>query len=657
MRRSNSWNWVFLPLLCIVCSFIYPKSPTTLTVDCPAPITLIEGSKYDTTVTGVPKVTQNTGGAITISYLEVYQKGDCHNRADLVSRIFTITNAMGEQVRCNQYITIKHLGVEDIYMPSDTTMDYPDSLNSFQKKLLQLPSSLGSVKITYFDTRISQNCNIPVRIRRQWNLEDVCNGQIRSGTTFINVHKYFNSFKQFNQQSDVVCAEEGFISLSPVGEFLPYKYKWSTGDSLPSINNKAAGAYTVTITDRFGCSGNFVYNLLSMSQRADIGGKITTDDGIRVIPDSLIFENESLISKYCISQQSGIHYGFTLKTRKTGTYNYRFVKNTGAREAISTKDIVLIQRHILGLAKFTDTLQYIAADVNYNFNITASDITELRRLILGVKENFSIVKPWYFLRSDWRSVAKPNRPISEIEFKGITVPNLPLTNVNVFALKMGDIDLSYNGLQSKELESRKQSEEVYLEIKKPIVENELYWVPVYLKSKTGVLGVQFELDLKQQSKILIKNIQLNESSFNIHENKLRVSWSQGAVLKWNPEQPLFYIATEDQRRLELNTDFEAEWYDQELSTFQLPLRIQQAITNSSTAFFISPNPAKDRLQIHFDENNCELKLYDLFGKLLRNQFISSGETIDVSNLSSGMYLINCRGNSKNLGTELLLIKQ
>ena len=50
----------FLPLLCIVCSFIYPKVRQTLTVDLSAPITLIEGSKYDTTVTGVPKVTQNT---------------------------------------------------------------------------------------------------------------------------------------------------------------------------------------------------------------------------------------------------------------------------------------------------------------------------------------------------------------------------------------------------------------------------------------------------------------------------------------------------------------------------------------------------------------------------------------------------------------------
>ncbi len=656
MRRFQSWKLLILPAL--ASWFISAKSPSpnTLLVDCPAPITLIEGSKYDTTITGVPKVTQNTGGAVTINYLEVYQKGDCHNRADLVTRIFTITNAMGEQVRCNQYITIKHLNVADIYMPADTTMDYPDSLNSFQQRLLQLPSSLGSVKITWFDTRISQNCNIPVRIRRQWNLEDICNGQIRSGTTFINVHKYFNSFKQFNQQSDVVCADEGYISLTPVGEFLPYKYKWSSGDSLPSISNKSPGVYTLTITDRFGCSGNFIYNLLSMSQRADIGGKITTDDGIRVIPDSLIFADESLISKYCISQQSGIHYGFILKNRKIGTYNFRFVKNTGAREAITTKDIVLIQRHILGLAKFTDTLQNIAADVNYNFNITASDITELRRLILGIKENFTVVKPWYFLRSDWRTVAKPNRPISEIEFKGISVPNLPLTNVNVFALKMGDIDLSYNGLKTNELKDRKESNDCYLQLMKPVYLDGKSWIPVYLKANKEILGLQFELNTENSSDMEFKNLQLNDSDYWISKNSLRLSWSEGTALKWNQDLPLFYLAANSTNSIQLNPSFESEWYPSDLTTYNLSLRKSSSTGSDPLGFFIAPNPAEHEVQVFFLEPVCEVQILDVFGKRIQAQKMQSGEKLDISNLSSGMYLIHCKGSSQHSRTELLFVK-
>ena len=62
---------------------------------------------------------------------------------------------------------------------------------------------------------------------------------------------------------------------------------------------------------------------------------------------------------------------------------------------------------------------------------------------------------------------------------------------------------------------------------------------------------------------------------------------------------MFYIATEDQRRLELNTDFEAEWVRSGTFNVSIAFENQQTITNSSTAFFfIGPNPAKDRLQIH-----------------------------------------------------------
>ncbi|HEX5624601.1 MAG TPA: hypothetical protein VFX48_01185, partial [Saprospiraceae bacterium] len=211
-----------------------PKGPNTLTVDCPLPVTLTEGQAYDTSVTGSPKIKVNDGGPVTISYLEVYQKGDCRNRADLVTRFFTITNSVGEQVRCNQNITLKHLGINDVYVVADTTIDYPDSLSTLSQKLLRLPKNPGSIKITYFDTRVSQNCNLPVRIRRQWSIEDICTGQVRTATTFMSVHKYFNHFKQFNQQSDAICADEGFINLTPVGEFTPYSYRWSTGDSLSS---------------------------------------------------------------------------------------------------------------------------------------------------------------------------------------------------------------------------------------------------------------------------------------------------------------------------------------------------------------------------------------------------------------------------------------
>lgn len=656
MRRSILF--ILLPVIGLCKGMLTaPKSPNTLLVDCPPPVTLTEGMKYDTSVTGAPKVTQNNGGAVTITWLEVYQKGDCKNHADVVTRIFTVSNAMGEQVRCNQYITIKHLSPNEIYFPSDTTLDYPDSLSTLTQKLLPgIPKTLGSVKITFFDTRVSPNCNQPVRIRRQWSLEDLCTGQIRSVTTFMNLHKYINNFKQFTKQSEAICVDDGFIELTPVGEFIPYTYKWNTGDSVPAIYNRTPGLYTVTVTDRFGCSANQVYNLLSMSQRADIGGKISTDIGIRVVPDSLVFENQSLISKFCISQQSGIHYGFTLKTRKTGQYNYRFVKNSDPKAGISTKDILLIQRHILNLSRFTDTLQWIAADVNYNFNITASDISEIRRLLLGIKENFSVVKPWYFLRNDWRSIAKPNKPIADIEFKGVNVPNFPLTNVDVFVLKMGDIDLSYNGLQNTTVQRGTKSDGLILEWNSSNPPSAEHWIPVYLKSKQPVQGLQFKLIDPGNDELQIKNGQLDEQFIHTNENSLTVSWSTGSALDWNPDLPLFYVNASHAENLSQDPEFISEWYDADLNAFDLKINKGTTQIPREDVHFFYPNPTDQNIRFNFNFEKLEVNLYQIDGKLLLNITLFNNQELKIQHLPSGLYLISCKQENGYTRNDLLQIK-
>ena len=51
---------------------------------------------------------------------------------------------------------------------------------------------------------------------------------------------------------------------------------------------------------------------------------------------------------------------------------------------VSTLDLVLIQRHIfLGLTKLDSPEKLLAADVNKDGKVTASDLVELRKLILA----------------------------------------------------------------------------------------------------------------------------------------------------------------------------------------------------------------------------------------------------------------------------------
>ncbi|MBL0081567.1 MAG: hypothetical protein IPP37_03640 [Saprospiraceae bacterium] len=59
---------------------------------------------------------------------------------------------------------------------------------------------------------------------------------------------------------------------------------------------------------------------------------------------------------------------FTVSASKTDDYS----------NGVSTFDLVLIQRHILGLAKLDSPEKLLAADVNKDGKVTASDLVELR---------------------------------------------------------------------------------------------------------------------------------------------------------------------------------------------------------------------------------------------------------------------------------------
>ncbi len=58
--------------------------------------------------------------------------------------------------------------------------------------------------------------------------------------------------------------------------------------------------------------------------------------------------------------------------------------NTPAINGVSTFDLVLVQRHILGITPFTTAQQYLAADANRSGTITGIDLVEIRKIILFI---------------------------------------------------------------------------------------------------------------------------------------------------------------------------------------------------------------------------------------------------------------------------------
>ncbi len=95
----------------------------------------------------------------------------------------------------------------------------------------------------------------------------------------------------------------GFATAQPVGGIAPFTYAWSNGGTTQTIQNLAAGSYTVTVTDSFGCSAtknttlvyqsNLVINLTPNSPNCSnsMNGSVTSNVTGGVAPLSYVWSN------------------------------------------------------------------------------------------------------------------------------------------------------------------------------------------------------------------------------------------------------------------------------------------------------------------------------------------------------------------------------
>lgn len=108
---------------------------------------------------------------------------------------------------------------------------------------------------------------------------------------------------------------------------------------------------------------------------------------------------------------------------------------------ISTLDLLLISRHILGVQLLDGPYKRIAADANKSGNITTLDMIQLRKLILSIDLDFPNNTSWRFVPANY-VFPLPEDPWFEEFPEFININNLPtagLGNANFIAIKVGDV--------------------------------------------------------------------------------------------------------------------------------------------------------------------------------------------------------------------------
>jgi hypothetical protein len=113
------------------------------------------------------------------------------------------------------------------------------------------------------------------------------------------------------------------------------------------------------------------------------------------------------------------------------------VKSDHPKNGVSTLDLIRIQQHLLGQTPFTRPDQYIAADINGSWNVSAIDLIELRKLILGIYPDFPNNSSWRFFPKGFMFPAMLDPwPFPEY----VMIPTFQDTAVDFIGIKIGDIN-------------------------------------------------------------------------------------------------------------------------------------------------------------------------------------------------------------------------
>ncbi len=377
---------------------------------------------------------------------------------------------------------------------------------------------------------------------------------------------------------------------------------------------------TVTLVDNQGACGGSASTIIA-------GTLKFVDQGINNAKIALVGANQT-ISKSTSSDNTG-SYKFPYNPMALD-YNITAFKNDDPLNGISTLDLVMIQRHILGTAKFTKAIDIIASDVNGDAKVSASDLVELRKVILGILPNFTNNNSWKFIdaKSTFANQLSP-WPLDE----NVTITNLDhaMLDQNFIGIKIGDVNKNaVANANNVSVENRTKNNINFIVDEMDVVAGQSYTVNINLKDN-NLKAYQFAIQTEGADIIGFEfdNVATN-NFYNIKSNNTAlVSWNTNDENAVANSLTVTLKATKNGRLSDIININENEMAalayvgeSLEESNIQIMYRLLSKDTKSEFELMQNqPNPFRDVTNISFYlplAQEASVKIFDVTGKILFN---------------------------------------
>ncbi|MEL6864001.1 MAG: proprotein convertase P-domain-containing protein, partial [Bacteroidota bacterium] len=428
------------------------------------------------------------------------------------------------------------------------------------------------------------------------------------------VIKSFSPLSSSNPQFDTLRCEDG-----------PTQFVFVQVTDAAGITNVCGVG--VTILEPFpGFCG-----LPPLSGTAIVAGQISTEQGAEVegvdveVNGGMSMSVETSANGFFVFEGLPQHYNYTVAP----------YKNDDPLNGVSTYDLVMISRHILGVQPLASPYQRIAADIDGSGTISTFDLVALRRLILFIDDQFQSNESWRFVDADY-IFSDPNDPFQSAFPEVYTINDLEehLTDAHFVGVKVGDVNGSVqaNALMAGEALGRQAGLELLVK-DQYLRAGAFYDIEVKANHFEDLLGCQFQLGA-DPAKLQIEaveelNTRINwtPSAFQLSKNnRLTASWGQAKPQGIPSGEHLFRLrirALEDgllSQALQLEeSKMQAESYPSDLSIQSIQLRYlsnEQTLTNTGRFILYQnrPNPFSEETIIAFELPQAKmvyLTIYDL----------------------------------------------
>lgn len=479
-----------------------------------------------------------------------------------------------------------------------------------------------------------------------------------------------------------------FSFVDPFDSNFPQEAKIFDCDDIPNgiVSEIPVEIFVIDEDGRFAsCQSTLILQdtndaCLDQSNSNTVGGQIHTEmlqPLTQVMVELKDMHNEDLMMEMT---DFGGDYAFE-GILSENSYQLKPYHNKDHLNGVSTLDLLLMQRHILGIESIQSPYKLIAADVDKSSSVTAIDLVQLRKLILGIYEELPEANSWAFVPESHEFI-DPLEPWGFPDYLELSHMSKSDYNANFVAVKLGDINNSATLNSEGAVDRRNNSSVLVSTPDASYTSGELAGVPVIIEEDIAVRGMQFTINFNDDM-LLFQGIDGGALTIG-QENFALLNSAPGTItLSIDLEDPvqlytsdvLFTVYFEALADLNIATVIDltsdvtnAEVYSERFEVYDLDFIITGPMEDNQKnleLFQNEPNPFSSTTVIGFytpEDQNITLEIMDANGRLLikREQAFKKGVNkfeLDSADLdASGLLLYRINSKNSSITRKMIMVK-